>query len=164
MVGQSLQARGLKVYLAGPLFSPSDRGFLDDCARRLTEAGLECFVPHQAARGLEPLTAGRVFEVDYRQGLLSANALLAWLDGPMVDDGTACEIGLFYGLMQQDPKRRKGIVGLATDLRLERRRAALEHAGLNLFVAGLLERSGGLCWSLEEALERLLAWQRELAG
>lgn len=162
MVGQAAQGPRLKVYLAGPLFSPSDRDFLDECARRLAEAGLDCFVPHQAARGLDPLTAARVFDLDLRQGLLESNAVLAWLDGPMVDDGTACEIGLFYGLMQQAPRQRKGIVGLATDLRLERRRQGVEHAGLNLFVAGLLERSGGICWSLEEALERLLDWQAEL--
>jgi len=153
----------VKVYLAGPLFSPPERGFLDECARRLGEAGLACFVPHQASAGLERLTARRVFELDYREGLLTSNAVLAWLDGPTVDDGTACEIGLFYGLMQQEPARRKGILGLATDLRLERRRATVEHAGLNLFVAGVLAGAGGLCWSLDEAIERLLVWQRELA-
>ena len=51
----------------------------------------------------------------------------------MVDDGTACEIGIFYALMQSDPTK-KGIVGLLTDLR-----STLGHEGhgLNLFVAGL---------------------------
>ena len=34
----------------------------------------------------------------------------------MVDDGTACEIGIFYALMQADPSK-KGILGLLTDLR-----------------------------------------------
>lgn len=152
----------MKVYLAGPLFSPAERDFLDACARSLGAAGFACFVPHQASAGLARLTARQVFELDYREGLLTSQAVLAWLDGPAVDDGTACEIGLFYGLMQQDPSRRKGIVGLATDLRLARRRGAVEHAGLNLFVAGILEASGGLSWSLEEAIERLLVWKREL--
>ena len=50
----------------------------------------------------------------------------------MVDDGTACEIGIFYALMQSDPAK-KGIVGLLTDLR-----STLGHEGhgLNLFVQG----------------------------
>ena len=64
-------------------------------------------------------TAEAVFAVD-AGGVESADAVLAVLDGPSVDDGTACEIGLFHGLKQRDPER-KGVVGLLTDLRGERR-------------------------------------------
>ena len=52
----------------------------------------------------------------------SANVLLAWLDGSSIDDGTACEIGMFAELVERDERRYRGIVGLVTDLRLERRR------------------------------------------
>jgi nucleoside 2-deoxyribosyltransferase len=150
------------VYLAGPLFSDAERSFLDSCARTLREAGLDCFLPHeQESRGTGP-TARHLFDLDHDQGLMKANALLAWVDGPMVDDGTACEIGIFWGLMQRGDTWRKGILALATDDRLRRRDAALEHGGLNLFLAGLIERAGGLCWSVSEALDRLLAWKREL--
>lgn len=154
----------MKVYLAGPLFSPAERAFLDDCARRLGDAGFACFVPHQASAGLERLTARHVFQLDYREGLLTSNAVLAWLDGPMVDDGTACEIGLFLGLMRPGGIERKGIVGLVTDLRLHRRRAGAENGGLNLFVAGAIARAGRICWSLDEALDQLRVWRRELDG
>jgi hypothetical protein len=57
---------------------------------------------------------------------------------------------------------RKGILGIATDLRLERRRDVLEHGGLNLFVAGTIQGAGSICWSVEEALDRLLVWKGEL--
>ena len=148
------------VYLAGPLFSESERSYLESCARAMRDAGLDCFLPHEH----EPsaATARHLFELDHDQGLMKANALLAWVDGPMVDDGTACEIGIFWELMQRGETWRKGILALATDDRLRRRGASLEHGGLNLFLAGLIERAGGLCWSVPEALDRLLAWKREL--
>ena len=152
----------LKVYLAGPLFSQAERSFLTSCARTLREAGFECFVPHEQEKLLSPLTAQGVFALDHDLGLARANAVVAWVDGPTVDDGTACEIGIFWGLMQRGEPWRKGILGLATDDRLRRRNAALEHGGLNLFVAGLIERAGGLCWSLEEVRDRLLVWKGEL--
>jgi nucleoside 2-deoxyribosyltransferase len=152
----------LKVYLAGPLFSQAERSFLASCARTLREAGFECFVPHEQEAKLSPFTARRVFELDHDEGLARANAVVAWVDGPTVDDGTACEIGIYYGLMQRGEPWRKGILGLATDDRLRRRNASLEHGGLNLFVAGVIERAGFLCWSLDEVRERLLAWKREL--
>ncbi len=153
-----------RVYIAGPLFSPAERSFLDSVARNLREAGFECFVPHEHEKELVPFTAARVLALDHEEGLARAIAVVAWVDGPMVDDGTACEVGLFFGLMQRGEPWRKGILGLATDDRLRRRNAALEHGGLNLFVAGVLERAGGLCWSLEEVKERLLVWRRQLEG
>jgi hypothetical protein len=76
-----------------------------------------------------------------------------------VDDGTACEIGLFRGLMERGEPWRKGIVGLATDLRLQRRRERLAEGGLNLFVAGAVGSAGRVCWSLEEALAQLESWR-----
>jgi nucleoside 2-deoxyribosyltransferase len=154
----------MKIYLAGPLFSPAQRGFLGECARTFREAGLECFVPHEMEARLGAPSARGVFDLDYREGLATANALVAWLDGPTVDDGTACEIGIFYGLLQQGVAWRKGILGLATDLRLERRREVLEHGGLNLFVAGTIQDAGSICWSVEEILDRLLVWKGELEG
>src|SRR5262249_14720877 len=90
-------------------------------------------------------------------GVESADAVLAVLDGPSVDDGTACEIGLFYGLKQRDPAR-KGVVGLLTDLRAERR----GDFAINLFVRGCIEASGGVVVdSLAEALAPLQRWRAE---
>jgi nucleoside 2-deoxyribosyltransferase len=157
----------MKIYLAGPLFSPAQRGFLEACAGRIRDSGLDCFVPHQEfgrleSAGARPTSAHSVFELDYHQGIESANALVAWLDGASVDDGTACEIGIFFGLLQQGLAWRKGILGLVTDLRLQRRRDTLEHGGLNLFLAGVIESAGAVCWSLDEVLARLRVWRDEL--
>jgi len=78
------------------------------------------------------------------------------LDGPMVDDGTACEIGIFYALMQADPSK-KGILGLLTDLRSTR--LGHEGHGLNLFVLGCVEAAGKVCGSLDEVVAALVEWR-----
>jgi nucleoside 2-deoxyribosyltransferase len=144
----------MRVYLAGSIFTPYERAFLDDCAARLRAEGLEVFVPHeQGLIGLD-VTAEAVFAVD-AAGVESADAVLAVLDGPSVDDGTACEIGLFYGLKQRDPER-KGVVGLLTDLRGERR----GEFATNLFVRGCIDASGGaVVGSLDEAIAILHGWR-----
>ena len=130
----------MRVYVAGPLFSEAERAWLDALAARLRAEGFDCFVPHENFPELADVTLEQVYHID-SEGLRSANALVAWLDGPIVDDGTACEIGIFYALMQGDPTK-KGIVGYLTDLR-----STLGHEGhgLNLFVQGCVEAGGTIC-------------------
>ena len=103
----------MRVYLAGSIFTPYERAFLDDCAARLRADGFDVFVPHEQKDlvGVD-VTAEAVFAAD-AGGVVDSDAVLAVLDGPSVDDGTACEIGLFYGLKQRDPER-KGVIGLLT--------------------------------------------------
>jgi nucleoside 2-deoxyribosyltransferase len=143
------------VYLAGSIFTPYERAFLDDCAARLRAEGFDVFVPHEQKDlvGVD-VTAEAVFAAD-AGGVVDADAVLAVLDGPSVDDGTACEIGLFHGLKQRDPDR-KGVVGLFTDLRAERR----GDFAINLFVRGCIDASGGaVVDSLDDALEILRGWK-----
>ena len=151
----------MKVYFAGPLFTPYEREFIDRSAARLREAGFDVFVPHEHELALDgTVTAERIFAQDWA-GLREANAVLAILDGPTIDDGTACEIGIFYGLMQSDRSKR-GIVGLVTDLRATRETARKgEVRGLNLFVVGCIEASGRLCTSLDAAQAVLECWRDE---
>jgi hypothetical protein len=143
------------VYLAASMFTPYERAFLDDCAARLRAEGFDVFVPHEQ-KGLVGLdvTAEAVFAAD-AGGVEAADAMLAVLDGPSVDDGTACEIGLFHGLKERDPERR-GVVGLLTDLRGERR----GDFATNLFVRGCIDASGGaVVNSLDEAVAILHRWR-----
>ena len=143
----------MRVYLAGPLFTPYERSFIDECVARLRADGIEVFVPHENVLASRDITAETIFAKDW-QGLVDADAVVAVLDGPMVDDGTACEIGIFYALMQADPAK-KGIVGLLTDLRAAR---GHEGHGLNLFVLGCIEAGGKVCESLDEVVEVLAEW------
>ena len=143
---------GLRIYLAGPLFSAAERTFLDDLAGRLRARGHDVFVPHeQFTDDIVDLDAERVFRVDL-QGVRGSNLLFAWLDGPMVDDGTACEIGIFTELVASGDPRYVGIVGLATDLRTTRRRGT-PGDGINLFVAGAVAANGVMAWTVDDAIE-----------
>ncbi len=144
----------MRIYLAGPMFTPYERTFLSDCADRLRSEGFDVFVPHEQGLVGRDATAEAVFEVD-AGGVEWAEAVLAVLDGPSVDDGTACEIGLFHGLKQRDPER-KGVVGLLTDLRGERR----GDFATNLFVRGCIDAGGGaVVDSLDDALAILQGWR-----
>jgi hypothetical protein len=135
--GAESQTHAMKIYFAGPLFTPYERGYIDECAAQLRADGFEVFVPHEHELAQADTSAEWIFAKDI-DGLAPANAVLALLDGPMIDDGTACEIGIFYALMQSDPEK-KGVVGLLTDLRGSRG----ESSGLNLFVEGCIEATGG---------------------
>ena len=144
----------MRIYLAGPLFSEAEREWLDRLAQRLRGEGFDCFVPHEHFDALAELTPAEVFRVD-AGGVRSANVLLAWLDGPVVDDGTACEIGMFAELVAGGDPRYRGIVAIVTDLRLQRRRGNAVGDGMNLFVVGAIEHVGRVCWSVDEAVEAL---------
>ncbi len=140
----------MRIYFAGPLFTPYERGYIDECAAQLRADDFEVFVPHEHELAQSDTTAAWIFGKDI-DGVRSAHAVLALLDGPTVDDGTACEIGIFYALMQSDPTK-KGVVGLLTDLRGSRG----ESSGLNLFVEGCIEATGGeVVSSFDDALAAL---------
>jgi nucleoside 2-deoxyribosyltransferase len=146
----------VRIYLAGPMFTPYERTFLAECAARLRADGFEVFVPHEQGLAGRDATAEKIFAVD-AAGVETADAMLALLDGPSVDDGTACEIGLFHGLKERDPER-KGVIGLLTDLRAERQ----GEFALNLFVRGCIDAGGGtVVDSLDDALAILHRWRSD---
>jgi nucleoside 2-deoxyribosyltransferase len=148
----------MRLYVAGPLFSEAERSWLDALAARLRAEGFDCFVPHEHFPELTDVTLEQVYRID-SEGLQSANALVAWLDGPMVDDGTACEIGMFTELVRSGGPQYRGIVAIATDIRLERRRQAnVVGGGMNLFVGGAIESCGRICHTVDD----LVAALREL--
>jgi nucleoside 2-deoxyribosyltransferase len=92
---------------------------------------------------------------------MTSNAVLALLDGPMVDDGTASEIGIFWAAMQSDPSK-KGIVGLVTDTRVIRDRNMIDGKGINLFVRGCIEDVGQVVDKFGKAIEILRTWKSEI--
>ena len=148
----------MRLYLAGPLFSEAERAWLDALAARLRAESFDCFVPHEHFPEQADVTVERVFQVD-TDGLRSADALVAWLDGPGVDDGTACEIGMFAELARRDSRRYRGIVAIATDLRLERRRQQdVLGDGMNLFLVGAITSCGTIVHDVDD----LVASLREL--
>ncbi len=145
----------MRLYVAGPLFSEAERAWLDALAVRLRAEGFDCFVPHENFPELANVTVEDVYRVD-AEGLRSANALVAWVDGPMCDDGTASEIGMFAELVHSGGEQYRGIVAIATDLRLQRRRErGVVGGGMNLFVTGAIEACGTIVHSADEAVAAL---------
>ena len=145
----------MRLYVAGPLFSEAERTWLDELAARLRAEGFDCFVPHENFLELADVTLELVYRID-TEGLRSANALVAWLDGPIIDDGTACEIGMFAELVRSGGSQYRGIVAITTDIRLERRRASnVVGGGMNLFVGGAIESCGKVVHGVDEAIAAL---------
>lgn len=145
----------MRLYVAGPLFSEAERAWLDGLAARLRAEGFDCFVPHENFPELTDVTVDLVYRID-TEGLRSANTLVAWLDGPIVDDGTACEIGMFAELVRSGGDGYRGIVAIATDIRLARRRAhEVVGGGMNLFVGGAIESCGTIVHTIDEAVAAL---------
>ncbi len=193
----------MKIYFAGPLFTPYVQEFISRHAQILRDNNITPFVPHESFKpqvtpemveslvekglltrealeqhsatelvvglirkrkvkreelGLPPVTPEVIFDKDM-DGVASANAVVALLDGTQVDDGTACEIGIFYGLMRNDPTK-KGIAALMTDFRGLRR--AGRGYGINLFVLGVIEECGKIFDDFDDLVQQLKAWEQEL--
>jgi nucleoside 2-deoxyribosyltransferase len=106
------------VYLAAPLFNARERAFNLELAGALEGLGARVFLPQRdGALLVEMLSAGvpqpvaerRVFLQD-TEAMRSASLGVAVLDGAVVDDGVAFEIGFLHALSTP-------CVGLQTDVR-----------------------------------------------
>jgi nucleoside 2-deoxyribosyltransferase len=95
-----------KIYLAGPLFSQAER----DWAKKLkalveaTFPQVQVLWPHEF-----PAEGENIFAVNL-ENLEKCQLMIAVLDGPQVDDGTAWEMGYHYA-------RGREILGIRTDFR-----------------------------------------------
>lgn len=104
-----------RIYIAGPLFSEHERKFLEEIAEKLAKAGLDpqkdIFLPHRDAGDIGIHGEGRdeTFSSDLKF-LDDASVVIALLDGPDVDSGTAVELGYAFA-------RNKEIFGILTDWR-----------------------------------------------
>lgn len=105
----------MRIYQAGPLFSEAEREWHKALKARLLTAGHEVIWPGDLITQEEIAEWGdeapvRILQRDL-EGIISCKAVVALLDGPQVDDGTAFEIGYAYA---------KGIpvFGVRTDFRV----------------------------------------------
>jgi nucleoside 2-deoxyribosyltransferase len=108
---------GQKLYLAGPLFSAAEREY---CVRirSILAARFDVYVPHVdggflpdlIASGLPPQVARRqVFAADI-EAIRASDFLLIVLDGRVVDEGAAFELGVAWSL-------GKSCLGIKEDFR-----------------------------------------------
>jgi nucleoside 2-deoxyribosyltransferase len=97
----------VKIYLAGPLFTTAERDWNDGLGVRLKAAGHEIYLSQEHPAS-EP-TGQAIFQKDVK-ALDGADILVANMDGPDPDAGTAWECGYTYA-------RGKPIVLYRTDVR-----------------------------------------------
>jgi nucleoside 2-deoxyribosyltransferase len=97
----------VRIYFAGPLFSAAERAWNSELAAALRAAGHEVFLPQDQERG-KP--AAGIFATDVA-GIDWADTLVAIMDGPDPDAGTAWECGYAYG--------RKPVLLVRTDFRAQ---------------------------------------------
>jgi nucleoside 2-deoxyribosyltransferase len=132
-----------KIYLAGPLFSQAER----DWAARLKgliEASfsqVQVLWPHEF-----PAQAKSIFRVNL-ENLEECQLMIAILDGPQVDDGTAWEMGYHYA-------RCRKILGIRTDFR---RAGEHERSIVNAMIQGsclcIVDSPDQLLFKLEQLLD-----------
>ena len=138
------------IYVAGPLFSQAERDFLIRMTEELSRVtGLDplndFFLPHRDA-GDVGIAGTRVdiFSKDLTM-LDEASIVVALLDGPDVDSGTAVEIGYAFA-------KRKKVFGLLTDFRAYDKRGE-KSAKMNNMVWGVCEKGQTIFRSLDEVAE-----------
>jgi len=112
------------IYLAGPLFTEGERAWMRglkqsiiDMAERIGVA-VEAmwpweFVPQAELDAMGEEAGKEIFRI-CASHLEAADMLIALLDGPLVDDGTAWEIGFFY---RHRGAAHRPIIGIRTDIR-----------------------------------------------
>ncbi|MGH7435162.1 MAG: nucleoside 2-deoxyribosyltransferase [Polyangiaceae bacterium] len=126
-------------YIAGPLFSQSERDFQERIADICERLEYGTFLPHRDAGLQTHGNAEQIFSADLG-ALERCDLVVANLDGPDVDAGTAWEIG--YAVA-----RGKSIIGVRTD-----RRCLEPWASVNV----MIEQSSYIVTTLH-ALEGALA-------
>jgi nucleoside 2-deoxyribosyltransferase len=97
----------MKLYFAGPLFSSAERSWNADVAQGLRDGGHKVFLPQDQEPAKD---AAGIFTTDVG-GIDWADALVAIIDGPDPDAGTAWECGYAYG--------KKPVVLVRTDIRTQ---------------------------------------------
>ncbi|MFB7158224.1 nucleoside 2-deoxyribosyltransferase [Lysinibacillus sp. NPDC056232] len=159
----------MKAYLANGLFSLGDRLVNEQLAVAIREAvpGIELYVP-QENDAINDKTAYAdslaIAQADLEM-LQNSDVLVAVLDGVEIDSGVAAEIGAFAML-------DRPIVGVFTDVRQQGRDnmmkiEALVRDGIenqfvyrNLFVIGLIKRTGVITTSIAEAVQAVQKYKK----
>jgi len=99
------------LYVAGPLFDPGERWYLEQVDVLCCELGFRTYLPHRDG-GIKSETTDfkAIFMADLR-ALEAADLVVAVLNGPDIDSGTAWEMGVAYA-------RGCPIIGLHEDIRI----------------------------------------------
>lgn len=101
-----------EIYISGPLFTPAERVYLEKIDEICQFLGLSTYLPHRdAGFGLAVGASVKQFFMKDLEMLIHSKHVVAVLNGPDVDSGTAWEIGYAYAC-------KKPILGIREDIRI----------------------------------------------
>lgn len=161
----------MKLYMAGPMFTNANKHYNLRLAADLRAAGFEVFCPNESEpindKTRDDVTPQKVYEVDIT-ALEDCHVVVYQVSE---DSGTNWEAGYMDCLSRRvDPGRWWGVIGIATDMRLQTRPDPAKHGvhnqtpHVNALVAGGLLGSLGVCYDEPTLIDRLRQIRREREG
>ena len=152
----------MRVYMAGPMFTAADAQFNLRLAAALRARGFDVYCPNESEpindKTRTDITGRLIYELDI-QNLEACNVVLLLVSE---DSGSNWEAGYMDCLARHvDPGRYYGVLGMATDIRLQtppdpEKPGVDNQAGhVNQLVVGGLQLSLGIVHDEDGALARL---------
>ena len=159
----------MRVYLGGPMFVAAEVRYNLWLAAELRQAGFEVYCPNESEpindKSRTDITARKIYDADIA-ALQWAHVYICQVSE---DSGTNWEAGYMDALSKQvDASRYLGVLGLATDIRLQQRpdpaKAGIDNQAfyVNPFIVGGMQSSLGVVYSESELIDRLQAIANEL--
>lgn len=161
----------MRIYLGGPMFVQAEVEYNLRLTAKLRDLGFEVYCPNESEpindKTRNDITARRIYDFDI-EALEASNVMIYQASE---DSGTNWEAGYMNCLSKHvDPARYYGVIGLATDIRLQTPshpdRAGVENLTgyLNPLTVGGLQSSLGVCLDEPSLFVRLLEIRREREG
>lgn len=164
----------IKIYLAAPIFSESDRMYNEILAKKIEESipNIQLYVP-QRNKSINDktkcATAEDITKGDFDNNLNHADIVIARVDGDVPPIGTTLEIGYFCRRCQEDIEKNgktdKRIFSLYTDSRepshtvndakvnMLHEFAESQFSYINLLLVGALKRYGEMFYEMDKLVE-----------
>ena len=128
------------IYIAGPIFTKSQRDYLENIDEICTNIGIGTYLPHRDGGIKNKNNSNKIFQKDI-ENLNKSNLVVVCLTMPEIDAGTAFEIGFAYS---KDIK----IIGVLDDIRY------FNKEQLNL----MIEKSVKIVKNLEDLKKELIKY------
>lgn len=137
------------IYIAGPLYTPAQRHYLEGLAEKFESNGIPTFLPHRDA-GIAESDEDRsrtIYEQNVEH-IEDAAAVVAVLNGFDVDPGTAFEIGYAVSI-------EKTVVGVLEDLRTSDDVAMGDDSDVNLMITQSVD---SIVQDSDALVDAVLSW------
>jgi len=153
----------MRLYLGGPMFVAAEVRYNLWLAGLLRELGFEVYCPNESEpvndKTRTDITPRKIYDAD----LAALEASNVYICQVSEDSGTNWEAGFMDCLSKRvDPTRYLGVIGLATDIRLETApdpaRAGVDNMAfyINGFIVGGMQSSLGIVRTEDQLIEQLV--------